>query len=473
MHKLPKTIHALMLGAAITTSGAAFGQGADSIIDLLLRKGIINDREAKELKGEVDADLARAMNRANKTKVASWLDEMKWSGDLRLRAEFFDNEDQSSPNDRWRYRYRARLGLETKFKDWATAGLQVATGGDDPVSSNQSFQDTFSRKSIGLDLGYVTLTPPGQDWISATGGKMKNPIWQTGLASPLQYDGDVNPEGIAERLAWSFGEEKRWRLFGNFGQFILDELSGDANDPFLLEFQGGIQASLGGQDPKKPVVKATLAAGYLLTQNVDQMGPVGANQPTGAAAPAAQSSSPNRGNATRQPGGAGTTLFYLDEFQVLTLRGEIEWKLRDKPFWRTPCQLTFSGEYLKNMADRYDNLTGAAAGLINPDQTEGYGAQLKFGSAKKQNEWEVAYLYKVLEADATWDVLTDSDWGLGGTDRRGHVFKGAYNVREWWQLGFTAFVTEKISNRPNNTNNTRGTGTEDLLRVQMDTVFKF
>jgi hypothetical protein len=289
----------------------------------------------------------------------------------------------------------------------------------------------------------------------------------------LQYDHDVNPEGIAERLSWSFGEDKRWRVFANFGQYVLDELATDANDPYLIDLQGGLQASLGGTDPKKPVLKATAAVGYQLTQNVDQMGPIGANQPTGAAAPAAQSSSPNRGNATRQPGGAGTTLFYLDDFQVLSLRGELEWKLRDKPLFRTPCVLTVSGEYLHNLADRYENLAGATAGLTSPDQTEGYGAQVRFGSAKKQYEWEISYLYKVLEADATWDVLTDSDWGLGGTDRRGHVFKGAYNVRDWWQLGFTAFLTEKISSRPNNTNNARGNGTDELLRVQMDSLFRF
>ena len=100
--------------------------------------------------------------------------------------------------------------------------------------------------------------------------------------------------------------------------------------------------------------------------------------------------------------------------------------------------------------------------------------QLAFGGNKKQGEWQVAYQYKYLEADAVWDALTDSDWGLGGTDREGHVVSGTYNVRDWWQLGVKALVTDKISSRANSAQNTRGNVSDDyLLRVQMDTVFKF
>ena len=97
-------------------------------------------------------------------------------------------------------------------------------------------------------------------------------------------------------------------------------------------------------------------------------------------------------------------------------------------------------------------------------------------SAKKKGEWQVAYQYKYLEADAVMDAVADSDWGtVGGTDRKGHVVKAAYNIQEWWQLGITAFITEKISNRPNS--GARYTAAprtgEDLLRVQIDNVFKF
>jgi polyhydroxyalkanoate synthesis regulator phasin len=437
----------------------------DALLDLLIKKGTITQEEAAQVKTEWDKQLAAAIEKQDKTKVAKWIDEMKWYGDLRLRAEFFDNEDQTSTIDRWRYRFRLRFGLETKFQDWATLGLRVATGGEDPVSSNQSFQDTFSRKPIGIDLAYVTLQPPRCEGFKLTGGKMNNPIWQSSVSSPLVWDHDVTPEGIAEQLAWKFGDKKQHRLFANFGQFVLDEVSGDSNDPYLLEFQAGAEAKLGR-------VKFTAAGGYYQTVNLDGMGVASGSQPAAAATPGAQSTSPNRGNATAQPGGAGTTLFYLDDFQVVYGRAEAALTVSEKPLLGTPCVLTLSGEYAHNLAGAYEKLSGSTQ-TLSPDQTDGWAVQAAFGGNKKKGEWQVAYQYKYLEADATWDAITDSDFGLGGTDRKGHIVKASYNVRDWWQLGFAAFITEKISARPNSGENTRGLRGEELLRIQMDSAFKF
>jgi hypothetical protein len=241
---------------------------------------------------------------------------------------------------------------------------------------------------------------------------------------------------------------------------VLDEISNDANDPYLLEFQAGVQATLGK-------AKLTLAGSYYQTFNLTDMGVF-----IGAAVPASQSSSANRGNATRQPGGAGTTLFYLDDFQVVSVRAEAALTLADKPFLGTPVILTLSGEYVHNLANEFDNLTGSTQ-TLSPGQTDGWTVQAAFGSNKNQGEWQIAYQYKHLEADAVWDAISDADWGTGSTDRKGHVLKGSYNVRDWWQLGFTMFVTEKISLRPNSGQNIRGLKGDDLLRLQLDSSFKF
>jgi hypothetical protein len=439
---------------------------------LLVRKGIITEQELKEVRAEVDADINRAINRQNKTKVAGWVDEMKWSSDFRLRAEYFDNEDQSSTIDRWRFRYRLRLGLETKLKEWATVGVRIASGGEDPVSTNQSFQDTFSRKEFRIDLAYVTFTPPGWKWLSVSGGKIKNPVWQTSLSSPMQYDGDVTPEGISEQLVFKFGADDRHKLFMNFGQFVLDEVSGDSNDPFMLEFQGGAEFKF-GSDPKKPVVKATVAGGYSMTESLGLLAVATADQPgatnIAAVASGAQTTSPNRGNATAL--GANGARTHLDDFEVLTARGELVWTVCEKPFLGTPCVVTLSGEYMTNLKNTYETLTGAES-AVEPDQTEGYSGQIAFGGSKKKGEWQAAYQYKYVEADATWDAVTDSDWGLGGTDRKGHVIKFAYNLQEWWQLGATGFITEKISTR-GGSHRTRGLAGDELFRLQLDTVVKF
>ena len=99
--------------------------------------------------------------------------------------------------------------------------------------------------------------------------------------------------------------------------------------------------------------------------------------------------------------------------------------------------------------------------------------QLAFGEAKKKGQWLVAYQYKHLEADATFDALTDSDWGNGGTDRKGHAIRGTYNFTDWWQFTVSAFVTEKISDRPNAGRNQNGLAGEDHFRLLVDNVLKF
>ena len=460
----------LMVGWATATFASS-----DALLNKLVQKGVLTQEEANQLRKDLDKEEAQTADLYAKTKVASWIEEMRWSSDLRLRYEFIDNADQAgSPakSDRTRFRYKLRLGLETKFQEWAKIGLRFATGGEDPVSITQSMQDTFSRKEFRIDLAYVTLMWPCTDFIAITGGMMPNPIWQPAFNSPMEYDFDLNPEGLAEQIQWRFGNDKRFRLFGNFGQFVLDEISADENDPYLLEFQGGIEANLGGEDPKKPIVKVTAAGGYAHTYNMELIGVAAGTQPAGSATPSAQSTSANRGNATRQPGGAGTTLFYLDDFDIIYGRGEVAWTLCKDPFLQTPAMLTFAAEYIHNFANDYDKLSGSTQ-TQSPGQTDGWTVQVAFGSNKKRGEWRLAYQYKYLEADAVWDAVTDSDFGLGGTDREGHILRASYNVRDWWQLGFAGFITEKISSRPNSGENTRGKADSALLRVQADTVFKF
>jgi hypothetical protein len=444
----------LAAGVVLTLAGQAHAQGSDAVLDLLVRKGIITDKELKELKAQADADLMRAMERQNKSKVSSWIDSMTWSGDLRLRGEYFDNEDLGPDTvDRWRFRYRLRLGFVSKFNEWATFGFRLAGGNleGDPVSTNETLDDTFANDTINIDLAYITLQPSFAKWMAVTGGKMNNPVWQTGISSPVQYDNDVTPEGVAEQLSFSVGDKQQHKLFFNMGQFVPNEFASDSNDPFLLEFQGGLQMAFGA-DVKKPVVRVTVAGGYTHTRNFDLMKPGTANKGSG-----------NLGNAVS--GG-----FFLDDFEILSARAELAWKITDKKFLGITPVVTLSGEYFENIADAYED---SALIAVDPGQTTAYTGQIKFGGAKKKGEWEVAYQYKYVEADAVWDAVSDSDWGSsGGTDRKGHVFKGAYNFFEWWQLGLTAFITEKISDRTA-AHSQKGIPGEELLRVQIDSQFKF
>ena len=130
---------------------------------------------------------------AQETKApASWADTLVFKGDLRYRYESIEEEGKV---DRTRNRIRARIGAEAKPSDEVTVGLRLSTAQDnDPVSSNQTLGEGFSRKDIFLDLAYLDYHPAAVKGLSLIGGKMENPFARV---SDLVWDGDLNP---AQRL---------------------------------------------------------------------------------------------------------------------------------------------------------------------------------------------------------------------------------------------------------------------------------
>lgn len=441
-------IKTVTLAAAVLIGAAAPAQANDAILDLLVKKGVVSQREANDIREQADADMAKQVEVNNKTKVAPFLQSMEWAGDMRLRGEYFSFGDgvTNGPNnnDRLRFRYRLRFGFVSKLQDWATVGVKLASGNEN-VSANQTMGSYGSRKPVGIDQAYVAVTPPFADWMTVTGGKFDSKLmWQPAFGSPLVYDNDNSFEGVHERLEYSFGEQKQYTVFGSFGQFIQNE-NAAANDVYLLDFLLGLQAKTGP-------VKTTIAGGTYYTQNLGGVNRAAAETTAGGEA--------NNGNAISAAGN------YVDDFRVFYGRGETAWTINEKKFFGTPNLLTFSGEYLQNINGGWER-TGYG--------TRGWSGQIAYGATKKQGEWMVGYQYKRLEANATWDMLTDSDWGSsGGTDRKGHVFMATYNIRDWWSLGMKTFVTEKISRSAGGTGGAAGANSPaDILRVQVDTVVKF
>jgi hypothetical protein len=447
---------AVIVGIVLATASVSFGQSSDAILDLLVKKGVITQREANEAREQLDQQAQQTVEMYSKTKASSWLDCLSFSGDLRLRAEYFSYEDSLNKPDRLRWRYRLRFAAEAKFPEWATINTRLVSSDGDPVSGNETLTEVFRKKTITIDVASVTIAPPWTDAIKIIGGRFDNPIWQPLMLSPMVFDYDVTPEGVAEQLQWKFGDNQQHRLFVNAGQYSLKEFSADSNDAYMFDQLAGIETKF-GKDAKNPTLKVTAAGGCYLTHNL-------ANVKAG--------DSPNQGNALI---GASNTTNYPGDFEVAYARGEIAWNITDRPFLGTPALVRVAGEYDANLAGIYEQLKGVPTGVTSNDvnQTTAWTAGVTFGDYKKKGQWALAYQYKYLQADATFDATTDSDWGNGGTDRQGHVAKGIYMLQDWWGLVFTAMITEKISDRPNVGHNTVGVNGEDMLRVQVDTQFKF
>ena len=430
----------------IAASWHASGQSADAIVNKLVQKGVLTQQEADDLRKEADNDFAKSV--AAHSGMPAWTKNVTFSGDFRLRLDDVMFEDILNKPDRLRFRYRLRYGGVWTAQDWATIGFRVGSGdfrtalGDgNPNSNNQTMTHAFSKKPLYIDAAYVTLKPPGQDWISVTGGKMNNLMWQPAFISPIFYDPDLTPEGAIEQLNFKFGEDKRYSLFANVSEMVLDELSGNKNDTYMYDAQLGFTGNFLG-DAKSAPLKATVVGGYFATQNLHNM-------------PVAD----NSGNVGNSVNGAN----YLGEFEDVYGAAEVAWKFCDKPFLGTPALLTFSGQITKNLNDEF-NFPG-------DKQTTAYSGQVMFGQAAKKGQWQIAYQYRHVEADSVFDSLTDDDFG-GGTDREGHVVKGFYNIRDWWSLDFAVFLTEKISDRTG-AHTQPGLNGQYQTHLYVDTMFKF
>ena len=160
------------------------------------------------------ATLAAAV--ANVTHAAEgskWYDNMKIKGDIRYRYQYDERDALISGNatssDQSRHRIRMRLGTYGAINDAMDYGVSLATGGDGSANStNQSLGPTttasggtgssFGKYSIGVDKAYVNMKFIPDTKLTV--GKMDNPFWAP-QSSPLVWDGDINPEGLAFNYA--------------------------------------------------------------------------------------------------------------------------------------------------------------------------------------------------------------------------------------------------------------------------------
>ncbi|MCI0529520.1 MAG: putative porin, partial [Nitrospira sp.] len=118
------------------------------------------------------------------------------------------------------------------------------------------------------------------------------------------------------------------------------------------------------------------------------------------------------------------------------------------------------GDYVKNMANPI-----TTSGTDSGDT--GYQLGLILGKASDPGTWELAYFYKVVETDATLADVSDSDFGDGGIDRRGHIIWGAYNLTKYLQFKTKFYNTKKESETDNPTTK------DDIDRLQVDLSVKF
>ncbi len=345
---------------------------------------------------------------ATPVPVKTWADSITLKGDFRYRYETIADDAKKNASKetytRERERVRARLAAEAKVNDQAKVVIGFSTGGNDPISGNQTLGDGGQKKEMKLDLAYLDfnfLNDTSATELHGYAGKMKNPFMT--MNDDLMWDGDLSPEGLA--LKGQTGNDVV-TAYGNLGYIWIQER--DSKDAAqLLAGQGALKFQF------IPEVSLTVGASYYGFQNLQGYDVIDWEGKNNA-----------YGNTTKKGSVSGSTTnkAWATEFTPVVYFASLD-------FWVAGLPVSIFGQELSN--------TDAS----KLDQGHLYGVSL--GKAKNKGTYEIGYTYTELEKDATVGMWTDSDrWG-GGTDGKGSKIYAKYQIMKNLQLGAAYFKDDK------------------------------
>ncbi len=371
----------------------------DALMNKLVEKGILTEKEVRELKEEIAADEKLVREEGYKQSLPSWIQNTNIKGDFRLRHEYSKRND-SSDQDRSRGRIRYRLGFETKINDQTKVAAGLASNGGSPRSTNQTFTDAFAKSAVNLDYAYAEFKP--YSWLSMTGGKMKIPFWEAG---DLLWDTDITPEGGALNL--NMNTLPNLTTFFNMGAFVLDESAADQTDPYFLVFEPGFQLKTADESAD---LKFALAS-YLFSDG------------------AQKSVLDNRSSPTTNTVNAG-----MYEYKYNVINPNVEFGLNN-PFSSSPIaipRIAIFGEYVNNPDPENDNSGWLVGGYIGDKKIAG------------PNQWQIKGSYRSLGKDAWLDAFPDSDFYGGATDVKGYETIFEYGLNKNASIAIDYYRTQRI-----------------------------
>src|SRR5581483_3593729 len=416
-----------------------------------------------------------------------------FSGDFRLRDEPFFGGPTNESQDRNRVRYRLRFNANAKLNQDISGGLSLATGDiNDPISTNQTVNQFFTRKPFLLDRAFINYTPHQLKVLTLTGGKMAYPWYRT----ELTWDNDLNPEGVAEKLEWKSEKTPVFRQLALVGfQLPFAEVAG-VNFNFPNTNQRSIHQSVvyGGQVQTGwqlgSAVKFTADGAFYNYHNPD---------PIAFAIATVNGSSP--ANGLLKLGGSS----FQNSYQQVTVATPtclpplcatttnvnssiVNAKLNSRfamfdgiaqfdiktPLDAWPVRIL--GDYVQNTGacGNVQNpvfvptVSGGAKatvstvnGACNPRQRRGYWLEGRVGRTQKKGDVQLAYTRMFIEREAVMSAFNFSDLRQNSNVTQ-HRMEFAYQALNNIQFAFTGLIGRPL-----------GSTEPYLKRFQFDVIYKF
>lgn len=431
----------LVLLATALLASTALAQESGPLLDLLVRKGIVTDQEAEELRAELSRDFATNTS-AGKLNLGSHLTEAKFSGDVRIRhqmeaqAPAVASGSPTISNERTRERFRFRFNGDFSLqKGWFTGfALETAQAAD---SGNQTFQNANDDYNLYLARAFVGWQVNRNFGVVL--GKQRQPIY----ATDLRWDSDINPQAVSEVYKFFLNgkDTLELRAMQNIMEDRNERVAGPGGrDAWLFE-QQLVYTRWFGQDSIGNVVNSVVLAPGFSTYNESGIDAAGNENPF-----------------------VGSTR----HLELLTFAGEVNWMhlagegTSLKLYWDSSYNLEAD-----RRVSRVYNLNGnrwdadPLAWLI--------GVGYAMGSGKVQGDWSVRADYREVGLGAIDPNTTDSDFGFGKLSQKGVKAAFSYNLTDFVNLNATYFYTTAM--QENLTHALANLDHSNLL--QLDLVVKF
>jgi len=483
---LNKAIVQLMaLGFVGTLAATATAQDAGALIDVMVRKGMLKDQEAEQIRSQLSRDFA-AQSSAGKLNLSSSVKELKLSGDVRARWQYDQLTPQtaasSNVQQRSRYRLRLRINGDYQLNDNFFAGFGLQTE-NKPDSGNQTMADTgtatpgggFQNYNIYVSKAFIGWRPINS--VTLIAGKQVNPFYTTDMV----WDADINPTGFTQRV-----DLHKLLDLGGFeaslvaGQFVLQDnleynpvttagtSEADARDAFLYQIQLQLVA------PIADGVKLTVAPGVIFNN--------GATVNPGAAALNA-----NESSVTLSPAGGTAGQRTLDgqtyivapgdvAFTVAGMKSKVLWdfsyNVQGEDRWNTLVDVYNPAGTLVTAATAFTK-DGALAqrGQASSSDKTAFLAGFQLGENKKKGDWSLLANYRYVGAVSVDPNINDSDWALSKLNMHGPKVAFGYNLGDATTLTLSYYSGNNIRK---NLNSTVGALDRNSVQVlQLDASVKF
>jgi len=224
--KLNKLAVAVTSAVLLMAGNIALADSTSDIVNVLVDKGILSPEEGKLISKNSVEEKKKAQASSGKIKISDAIDNATVYGDVRVRYESRAGTgvatvaNTEADETRERGRYKLVFGVKTTGGDFYSdiAFAMGAAGRSDNAtfagasSSGQSIaaangNATKERLNVKRAMLGWNVTP----WLAVEAGRIDNPLYTTSMV----WDADLQFEGLAEKLKYSFGDLD---VFANLAQ---------------------------------------------------------------------------------------------------------------------------------------------------------------------------------------------------------------------------------------------------------------